>query len=145
MRYVWIDEFLLGKKGVTKDLQKEWNWIRYQISGKMFAAVCLGDNNQPYYITLKLEPAEGDFLRNQYEDFIPGYYMNKLHWNSIKADGEVPDDLLKDLLDKSYQLVLSGFSKKKQLEIIEGTRDSSYSDEEFENSIKERVARLHKG
>ncbi len=145
MRYVWIDEFLLGKKGVTKDLQKECNWIRYQISGKMFAAVCLGDNNQPYYITLKLEPAEGDFLRNQYEDIIPGYYMNKLHWNSIKADGEVPDDLLKDLLDKSYQLVLSGFSKKKQLEIIEGTRDSSYSDEEFENSIKERVARLHKG
>ena len=49
----------------------------------------------------------------QYEDIIPGYYMNKTHWNSIKSDGEVPDDLLKDLLDKSYQLVLLGFSKKK--------------------------------
>jgi predicted DNA-binding protein (MmcQ/YjbR family) len=44
--------------------------------------------------------------------------MNKVHWNSIKPDGEVPDDLLKDLLDKSYQLVLSGFSKKKQMEIM---------------------------
>ena len=43
--------------------------------------------------------------------------MNKTHWTSIKADGEVPDDLLKDLLDKSYQLVLGGFSKKKQQEI----------------------------
>ena len=75
------------------------------------------DNNEPYYITLKLEPVEGDFLRQQYEDIIPGYYMNKTHWNSIKADGEVPDDLLKDLLDKSYQLVLGGFSKKKQQEI----------------------------
>ena len=119
MRYVWIDEFLLSKKGVTKDLQKDWNWIRYQIGGKMFAAVCLGENNKPYYITLKLEPAEGDFLRSQYEDIIPGYYMNKVHWNSIKPDGEVPDDLLKDLLDKSYQLVLSGFSKKKQMQIVE--------------------------
>ena len=38
-----MDEYLLGKAGVTKDLQKDWNWIRYQIGGKMFAAVCLGD------------------------------------------------------------------------------------------------------
>lgn len=44
--------------------------------------------------------------------------MNKLHWNSIKVDGSVPDELLKDLLDKSYQLVLKGFSKKKQLQIL---------------------------
>lgn len=119
MRYTWIDEYLLSKAGVTKDLQKDWNWIRYQIGGKMFVAVCLGENDEPYYITLKLDPTEGDFLRQQYEDIIPGYYMNKTHWNSIKPDGEVPDNLLKDLLDKSYQLVLGGFSKKKQREILE--------------------------
>ncbi len=119
MRYEWLDEYLLSKKAVTKDLQKDWNWIRYQIGGKMFAAVCLGENDEPYYITLKLEPLEGEFLRQQYEDILPGYYMNKIHWNSIKPDGEVPDDLLKDLADKSYQLVLSGFSKKKQREILE--------------------------
>ncbi len=118
MKYPWIDEFLLNKKGVTKDLQADWNWIRYQIGGKMFAAICLDENDAPYYITLKLEPTEGDFLRNQYEDIIPGYYMNKLHWNSIKADGEVPDELLKDLLDKSYELVFGGFSKKKQKELL---------------------------
>ena len=52
--------------------------------------------------------------------WIDGYLLNKTHWNSIKPDGEVPDDLLKDLLDKSYQLVLGGFSKKKQREILEG-------------------------
>lgn len=119
MKYNWIDEFLRNKPGVTKDLQAEWNWIRYQIGGKMFAAVCLDDNNKPYYITLKLEPAEGEFLRQQYEDIIPGYYMNKVHWNSVRADGEVPDEVLKDMLDKAYQLVLAGFSKKKQKEIIE--------------------------
>lgn len=41
------------------------------------------------------------------------------HWNSINPNGEVEDDLLKDLLDKSYYLVLGGFSKKKQKEILE--------------------------
>lgn len=120
MRYLWMDEYLLGKVGVTKDLQKDWNWMRYQIGGKMFAAICMDEHNKPYYITLKLEPLEGEFLRKQYEDIIPGYYMNKKHWNSIKVDGQVPDDLLKDLLDKAYQLVLKGFSKKKQKEILEG-------------------------
>lgn len=118
MKYNWIDAFLLNKAGTVKDLQAEWNWIRYQIGGKMFAAVCLDENNKPYYITLKLEPSEGSFLRQQYEDIIPGYYMNKVHWNSVKADGEVPDDVLKDMLDKSYMLVLKGFSKKRQKEIL---------------------------
>ncbi len=121
MNYPWIDEYLLSKPSVTKDLQADWNWIRYQIGGKMFAAICLDSENKPYYITLKLDPAEGDFFRSQYEDILPGYYMNKLHWNSIKADGNVPGDLLKDMLDKSYHLVLKGFSRKKQQELLQET------------------------
>lgn len=122
MKYDWIDEFLLNKAGVNKDLQPEWNWIRYKIENKMFAAVCLDDNDKPYYITLKLEPAEGEFLRNQYDDIIAGYYMNKVHWNSVKADGEVPDDVLRDMLDKSYNLVLKSFSRKKQSEILSANK-----------------------
>ena len=121
MKYPWINEYLLAKPGVTKDLQTEWNWIRYQIGGKLFAAVCLDDaTGKPVYITLKLDPAEGDFLRQQYADIIPGYYMNKVHWNSIKAEGNVPDELLKEMLEKSYRLVLGGFSKKRQNELLEG-------------------------
>ena len=118
MKYTWIDEYLLSKNGTSKDLQEEWNWIRYMLDGKLYAAVCLDDNNKPYYITLKLDPYEGDFFRQQYEDVLPGYYMNKIHWNSIKADGEVPDEILKDMLDKSYNLILSKFSKKKQQELL---------------------------
>ena len=118
MKYEWMDEYLLEKKAVTKDLKEEWTWVRYMIGGKMFAALCLDDDDKPYYITLKLEPVEGEFLRSQYPDIIPGYYMNKVHWNSIKPDGEVPDELLKDMLDKSYQLVLKGFSKKRQEELL---------------------------
>ena len=44
--------------------------------------------------------------------------MNKQHWNSVKADGEVADDILKDLLDKAYGIVLGSLSKKKQKEIL---------------------------
>ena len=40
MKYPWMEEYLLEKKGVTKDLQADWNWIRFQIGGKMFAAIC---------------------------------------------------------------------------------------------------------
>ena len=47
MPYPWIDDYLLQKPGVTKDLQPDWNWIRYQIGGKLFAAVCLDDQDQP--------------------------------------------------------------------------------------------------
>lgn len=117
LRYNWIDEYLMSKTGVTKDHKLEWNWIRYHIGDKMFAAICLDGNNNPYYITLKSDPVESDFLRKEYEDIIPGYYMNKTHWNSINPDGAVPDELMKDLLDKAYQLVLKGLSKKKQAEI----------------------------
>ena len=141
MKYEWLDEYLMKKAGVTRDLQKDWNWMRYQIGGKMFAAVCMNWDGRPYYITLKLEPLEGDVLRRQYEDIIPGYYMNKTHWNSVKADGNVPDDLLKDLLDKSYRLVLGSLSRKKQRELLE-TRDPQLSEEEFMQTVSDRVKRL---
>ena len=124
MKYNWIDTELLQKPSVTKDLQAEWNWIRYHIGGKMFAAVCLDDvTGKPVYITCKLDPAEGDFLRRQYKDIIPGYYMNKVHWNSVKADGNVPDALLREMLEKSYRLVLGSFSKKKQRALLEGEKE----------------------
>ena len=119
MRYTWMDEYLLGQAGVTKDLQPDWNWIRYKIGEKLFAAVCLNDQNEAVYVTVKLDPMEGEFLRAQYPDIIPGYYCNKKHWNSIRADGAVPDELVRELLDKSRALVLAGFSKKRQKEILD--------------------------
>lgn len=120
MKYVWLDEYLMSKKGVQKDFKAEWNWQRYMINDKMFAALCFDDDNKETLITLKLDPMDGEFLRNQYDDIIPGYYMNKVHWNSIKVDGAVPDDLLKEMLDKSYNLILKSFSRKKQAEILGG-------------------------
>lgn len=112
MRYEWLDEYLLQKHGVTKDYQPVWNWIRYHIGGKMFAALCLDKAHEVYYINLKLEESESAFLRGQYADILPGYYSDKRCWVSVKPDGAVPDDLLRAMLDKSYSLTLAGMSKK---------------------------------
>ena len=112
MRYLWLDEYLLQKRGVTKDYQPVWNWIRYHIGGKMFAALCLDKAGEPHYINLKLEESESAFLRDQFEDILPGYYSDKRCWISVRPDGAVPDDLLRGMLDKSYGLTLAGMSKK---------------------------------
>jgi predicted DNA-binding protein (MmcQ/YjbR family) len=118
MKYPWIDEFSLSMPGATKDFKEEWQWTRYLIGNKMFAAVCKDEKGEDYIVTIKLEPSDGEFIRNEYEDVTPGYYMNKIHWNSINLEGELPDALMKELIVKSYKLVLGGLSKKMQKELI---------------------------
>lgn len=115
VRVDWLDAFLLSLPGVQKDFKAEWNWTRYMIGGKLFCAVCHDENGGDVYITMKLEPPRGEFLRAQYEDIIPGYYMNKTHWNSVRAQGSVPEALLEDMLRESYRLVAGGLAKKTRL------------------------------
>ena len=124
MNYPWLYDELASKPGVTKDYKVEWQWTRYQVGGKLFAAICRDEDGQDSLVTLKLDPAEGAFLRDQYADITPGYYMNKEHWNSVNLNGAVPDNLLKDMVEKSYRLVLGGLSKKVQREILEGKSES---------------------
>ena len=94
MRIEWIDGYLLQKAGVTRDFKPEWNWTRYMVGDKLFCALCHDAAGAVSLISLKLEPLRGEFLRAQFEDVIPGYYMNKVHWNSVKAQGNLPEDLL---------------------------------------------------
>lgn len=116
MRYEWIDEYCLSKLGVEKDYKIEWNAIRYMINKKMFA-MQYGDKEGKPIISVKLEPMFGELLRSNYRDIVPGYYMNKVHWNSLYLEGDVPDEVLKDMLDQSYQLIFTSLSKKIQKEI----------------------------
>ena len=125
MNYPWVDEYLQKKPAVHKDFKAEWGWYRYQIGDKMFVAICLDEGGKPYYITLKLAPANGDFYRQQYPDVLPGYYMSKVHWNSVRADGAVPNAVLRDMLDEAYDLVLHSFSKKKQAELLANEQHQS--------------------
>lgn len=118
MNYPWLHDYLLNKKGVIKDFKEEWNWDRYLIGDKMYSAVCKDKDGKDTIVTLKLKPEEGELLRNQYEDVTPGYYMNKIHWNSVELNGSVPDEVVKRMADQSYELVFNGLTKKKQKEIV---------------------------
>ena len=117
MKYEWLEEHCLAKTGAIKDYQAEWQATRYMVGGKMFGMFG-GDKVGKPIITLKLEPSFGDFLRQTYEDIVPGYYMNKTHWNSLYIDGNVPDEVLKDMVDQSYELIFKGLTKKLQKEIL---------------------------
>ena len=111
MRYDWLDAELLRWPGVTKDFKAEWNWTRYMVGGKLFCAICHDGAGGDVYITVKLEPLRGEFLRGQFADVSPGYYMNKTHWNSVRAQGELPEDILRGMLEESYRLVAAGLPK----------------------------------
>lgn len=118
MAYPWLDAYLREKPGTTYDFKEEWQWHRYQVGGKLYAAICLDDSGSPTLATLKLDPQEGDFLRQQYPDqVIPGYYMNKVHWNSVRWEGSVPDGVVRHMADQSYELVFRSLSKKAQREV----------------------------
>ena len=118
MKYDWLEEYATSKKGTYKEYKQEWEVDRYMLRDKMFI-MHGGDKEGKRIITLKLDPAEGQFLRKQYKDIVAGYYMNKDHWNSVYEEGDVPDEVLRDMVDKSYELILGGFSKKAQKEILE--------------------------
>lgn len=116
--YTWLDDYLLSKKGAHKDFKVEWQWHRYLIKDKMFGAICTDKASRPI-VTLKCAPVDGDLLRSQYNEIIPGYYMNKEHWNSVLLEGNVPEEVLKTMIDMSYGLVLNSFSKKARMEILD--------------------------
>ena len=68
---------------------------------------------------LKCDPDRALELRGQYDDIQAGYHMSKIHWNTVKINGSVPDALVKELLDHSYELVFKSLTKKQQQEVLE--------------------------
>jgi len=118
MNYPWLDEYLLSKPGAEKDYKPEWDAVRYMLRGKMFCMMA-GDKEGKPIASFKLEPEYGAFLREQYKgDIIPGYYMNKEHWNSLYVKSHVPEEIVRDMADRSHRLILASLSKKAQKEIL---------------------------
>lgn len=78
----------------------------------MFALVSIDE--KPLRITLKCEPNDAQIQRSLYASVKPGYHMNKEHWNTITIDGSIPDRILLQLMDESYDLVIKGLSRKDQ-------------------------------
>lgn len=72
-------------------------------NGKMFAI--LAEGSQPVRVSLKCDPQLAEVLREKYESVLPGYHLNKKHWNTIILTGQVSDDEIADLARLSYNLV----------------------------------------
>lgn len=120
MRYPWFDEYCLSKPAAKKDFKAEWNWTRYLVGGKMFAAVVCNESGTAVFLTLKCEPEFGDYLRRTFPGITAGYYMNKVHWNTIWFDKkEVPDEIVREMTDRSYRLIFSSLTKKAQAALLQ--------------------------
>ena len=111
MHYEWLDAYLLSFPGVEKDYQPVWQWFRYKVRGRLFAAVCSPGPEYKIYgghdlVNLKCGAAEGELLRARYPDILPGFYSDKRTWISCLLDGELPEEVLRDLCGRSYALAV---------------------------------------
>jgi len=104
----------MSLKGAEEKLPFDDKTLVFSVKGKMFCATDLEDYE---LINVKCKPEEAIVLREQYADVLPGYYMNKNHWNSIKASTSIPDKLICEWIRGSYNLVVAGLPKKLQREL----------------------------
>ncbi len=103
-------EYCLSKKGVTEELPFDAHTLVYKVMGKMFALT--GLNRIPFSVNLKCDPDRALDLREVYPEIAPGYHMNKKHWNTVNFSETLATDLLQELIDHSYDLVVQGLTKK---------------------------------
>jgi predicted DNA-binding protein (MmcQ/YjbR family) len=103
MDIVTLREYCLSKKNVTESLPFGEDTLVFKVKGKIFALANLdGDLS----VNLKCDPSYALELREKYRSVIPGYHMNKKHWNTILLDGSVPDKEVFSWIDHSYDLVI---------------------------------------
>jgi predicted DNA-binding protein (MmcQ/YjbR family) len=82
----------------------------FKVGGKIFAISALG--REPLDVSVKCEPELAVALRQSYPEIRPGYHLNKRHWNTITLDGGLPDQLVRDLVEDSYDLIVSALPKR---------------------------------
>ncbi|HEU4977673.1 MAG TPA: MmcQ/YjbR family DNA-binding protein [Solirubrobacteraceae bacterium] len=82
----------------------------FKVAGKMFALSALG--RAPLQVSVKCEPELAVALRGAYAAIRPGYHLNKRHWNTITLDGTLAEELVRDLVEDSYDLVVSALPRR---------------------------------
>jgi len=104
MDIVTLREYCISKKGVTESFPFGDDTLVFKAGEKIFALVNLdGDLS----INLKCDPALAIDLRERYSSVIPGYHMNKKHWNTVMLNGSVPDKEVFSWIDHSYNLIIA--------------------------------------
>ena len=110
MRASELQQWCLAQRGAVEEFPFGPEHSVFKVGGKMFALSALG--RSPLEVSVKCEPELAVQLRASYEAIRPGYHLNKRHWNTITLDGSLPDQLVRDLIEDSYDLVVSGLSKR---------------------------------
>ncbi|WP_298484389.1 MmcQ/YjbR family DNA-binding protein [uncultured Maribacter sp.] len=105
-----LRDYCIAKKGITEEFPFDEHTLVFKVMGKMFALCSL--ERKPPQVNLKCNPERAIELREAYDgDIIAGYHMSKVHWNTLFLE-QLPKDLIKELIDHSYALVVSKFTKK---------------------------------
>lgn len=100
-----IREYCLSKIGAEESLPFGPDTLVFKVKNKIFLLLSLDEN--PVRFNVKCHPDKVIELRDNFSCVLPGYHMNKKHWNTIICDGTVSDKLLKEWIDDSYMLVAS--------------------------------------
>jgi predicted DNA-binding protein (MmcQ/YjbR family) len=87
----------------------------FKVGGKIFAISMLG--REPLEVSLKCEPELAERLRATYPAIRPGYHLNKRHWNTVTLDGSLPDGMVLDMLEDSYDLVVAALPRRVRREL----------------------------
>ena len=104
-----LRDYCLAKVEVTESFPFNEDTLVFKAGGKIFA---LANLDGELRINLKCQPQKALELRERYPAVIPGYHMNKVHWNTVVCDGSVPDNEILEWIDHSYDLVLPKKFKK---------------------------------
>lgn len=111
-------DYCLSKKGVSEHFPFDEDTLVFKVGGKMFALSSLTQwEKGEASVNLKCDPDRALELRAQYEAIQPGFHMSKVHWNTVEVNGDVPEKMLRELIDHSYELVFKSLTKKLQAEI----------------------------
>lgn len=106
--------YCLSKKYVEETFPFDQKTLVFKVKNKMFA---LADVDDFGGANLKCDPERAIRLREEYQGIIPGFHMNKVHWNTIQVNSDVPDALFYELIDHSYALIVQSLPKKDRFEI----------------------------
>ena len=109
-----IRAYCLTKKGVEEGFPFDDTTLVIKVGGKIFVLINLGGDPS---MNLKCDPDRAVDLREANPAIIPGYHMNKKHWNTVVLDGSLSKKLILEMIDHSYELVFQSLPFKLRLEI----------------------------
>ncbi|MFJ1562891.1 MmcQ/YjbR family DNA-binding protein [Streptomyces erythrochromogenes] len=109
-----LREFCLGFNAAVEEFPFTPETSVFKVKGKVFALSAL--DAEPLKVNLKCEPELAVRLREEHEAIAPGYHMNKRHWNTVTVGG-IPDAMLRELVEDSYDLVVAGLPRAERLKL----------------------------